>query len=66
MDKEKLKQIKVVYYPYKAVRKVVLGSVYYFKYLCSLRYIKINKKRVQEKIKSKEILRNCRKIICIS
>lgn len=56
MDKEKLKQIKAVYYPYKAAKKAVLGSIYVFKYLCSLHYIKVNKKRVQEKVKNKETL----------
>lgn len=56
MVQEKLKQIKAVYYPYKFAKKVILELPYCFKYLCSLHYIKKNKKRVQEKIDNKEIL----------
>ena len=56
MNKEDLKKIKVLYYPYKAVKKVVQGSTNYLHYIKSLGYIKMNKKRVQEKINNKEIL----------
>lgn len=56
MNKEDLKKIKVLYYPYKAVKKVVQGSKNYLHYINSLCYIKMNKKRVQEKINNKEVL----------
>ena len=57
MNKEKLKKIKVLYFPYKAIKNIVFGTVYYTHYISSLLHIKKNKKRVQEKIESKEVLK---------
>ena len=56
MDKEKLMKVKVLYYPYKAMKKVIYGVLYYCHYSSSLYYISKNKKRVQKKIHNKKIL----------
>ena len=56
MNKEKLKKIKVLYYPYRAVKKVITGSIYYIQYIKSLFYISKNKKRVEKKIGKNEVL----------
>ncbi|MGN0438541.1 MAG: CDP-glycerol glycerophosphotransferase family protein [Lachnospiraceae bacterium] len=56
MDKEKLKKIKVLYYPYIALKKVVNVSINYIHYISSLYYISRNKMRVQKKIDQKEVL----------
>lgn len=50
MDKEKLKKIKVLYYPYKAFKKVAMYIWNEVHYQNSLRYIAKNKRRVQNKI----------------
>ncbi len=52
MDKEKLKKIKVIYYPYKVVKKIS-GNLRYFH---SLFYISKNRKRVRNKINNEEVL----------
>ena len=51
-----LKKNKVLYYLYKAVTNVVQESINNLHYIKSLGYIKMNKKRVQEKINNNEIL----------
>lgn len=56
MNKEDLKKIKVLYYPYKAVKKVITGIVYYVQYIISLFYISKNIKRVKKKIANGEVL----------
>lgn len=56
MNKEKLKKIKVLYYPYKAVKKIITGTIYYIQYIISLFYIAKNTKRVEKKIKNNEVL----------
>lgn len=56
MNKEKLKRIKVLYYPYKAVKKVIAGTIYFIQYIISLFYISKNKKRVKKKIDNNEVL----------
>lgn len=56
MNKEDLKKIKVLYYPYKAVKKVITGIVYYIQYIISLLYISKNTKRVKKKIANGEVL----------
>lgn len=56
MDKEKLKSIKVIYYPYKAVKKVTQCLSDNLHYFCSLIYISKNRKRVQDKINHEEVL----------
>ena len=56
MNKEKLKKIKVLYYPYKVAKKIITGIVYYIQYIISLFYISKNTKRVEKKIKNNEVL----------
>ena len=56
MDNEKLKKIKVLYFPYKTIKKIMVCTVDYVHYIISLIYIKRNKERVKEKIKNKEVL----------
>lgn len=56
MNKEKLKNIKVLYYPYKVIKKVITGTSYYIQYILSLFYIAKNKKRVEKKIDNNEVL----------
>lgn len=56
MNKEDLKKIKVLYYPYKAVKKLILGIKYSVQYTISLFYISKNKKRVAKKINNNEVL----------
>ena len=56
MNKEKLKKIKVLYYPYKAVKKIITGTIYYIQYIISLLYISKNTKRVKKKIANGEVL----------
>lgn len=56
MNKEDLKKVKVLYYPYKAVKKVITGIVYYIQYIISLFYISKNTKRVKKKIANGEVL----------
>ena len=56
MNKEDLKKIKVLYYPYKAVKKVITGIVYYVQYIISLFYISKNTKRVKKKIANGDVL----------
>lgn len=51
-----LTKIKVLYYLYKAVTNMVQESINNLHYIKSLGYIKMNKKRVQEKINNNEIL----------
>lgn len=56
MNKEKLKKIKVLYYPYKQIKKIITGAIYYIQYIISLFYISNNKKRVKKKISKNEVL----------
>lgn len=56
MNKEDLKKIKVLYYPYKAVKKLIHGIKYNVQYTISLFYISKNKKRVAKKINNNEVL----------
>ena len=56
MNKEDLKKIKVLYYPYKAVKKIIIGIIYYVQYTISLFFISKNKKRVDKKIDNNEVL----------
>lgn len=56
MGKEILKKVIVLYYPYKAMKKVIYGVSNYCYYISSFNYISKNKKRVQKKIDNKEIL----------
>ena len=56
MNKEDLKKIKVLYYPYKAVKKLILGIKYSVQYTISLFFISKNKKRVDKKIENNEVL----------
>lgn len=56
MNKEDLKKIKVLYYPYKAVKKLIHGIKYSVQYTISLFYISKNKKRVAKKINNNEVL----------
>ena len=51
-----LTKIKVLYYLYKAVTNLVQETINNLHYIKSLGYIKMNKKRVQEKINNNEIL----------
>lgn len=56
MNKEKLKKIRLLYYPYKAVKKIIIGIIYYVQYTISLFFISKNKKRVDKKIDKNEVL----------
>lgn len=56
MNKEKLKKIKVLYYPYKAAKKIVTRIIYYIQYIISLFYISKNAERVKTKIAKGEVL----------
>ena len=56
MNKEKLKDIIVFYYPYKVIKKIINAIKYYIQYIISLLYIAKNKKRVKKKISSSEVL----------
>ena len=56
MNKEDLKKIKVLYYPYKAVKRIITGIIYYVQYTISLFFISKNKKRVDKKIDNNEVL----------
>lgn len=56
MNKEKLKKIKLLYYPYKAVKRIITGIIYYVQYTISLFFISKNKKRVDKKIDNNEVL----------
>lgn len=56
MNKEDLKKIKVLYYPYKAVKRIITGIIYYVHYTISLFFISKNKKRVDKKIDNNEVL----------
>lgn len=56
MNKEKLKNMILIYYPYKAIRKVITETIYYIQYLISLFFISQNIKRVQVKLAKAEIL----------
>lgn len=56
MNKERLKKVKILFYPYRVAKKVVLESINFFYYITSLYYIKKNKKRVQKKIDNKEVM----------
>lgn len=56
MNKEKLKKIKLLYYPYKAVKRIITGIIYYVQYTVSLFFISKNKKRVDKKIDNNEVL----------
>ena len=49
MNKEDLKKIKVLYYSYKAVKKLRIGIKYSVQYTISLFFISKNKKRVDPK-----------------
>lgn len=56
MDKESLKKISIIYYLYKATKKIVFRTVGYVHYISSLNNIMKNKKRVQKKINNKKVL----------
>ena len=56
MNKEKLKKIKVLYYPYRAVKRIITGIICHIQYIISLYYISKNTKRVEKKIKNNEVL----------
>ena len=56
MNKEDLKKIKVLYYPYKAVKKIIIGIIHYAQYTISLFFISKNKRRVDKKIDNNEVL----------
>lgn len=56
MDKEKLKSIKVLYLPYKVLKKASNLIFYYYMYIGSLLNISKNKKRVHKKITNREVL----------
>lgn len=56
MDKEKQKKIKVFYYPYKALKRLVMSVINELHYCVSLSYIAKNKNRVKKKIEIGEVL----------
>lgn len=56
MDKDKLKRIKVLCFPYTAVRRLIAGTKYYVRYFISLFCIFKNKKRIEKKISNNEVL----------
>ena len=56
MNKEKLKRFTFIYYPYKAIKKVITEMIYCIQYIISLIYIFKNTKRVKAKIDNDEIL----------
>ena len=63
MNKEKLKKIKLLYYPYKAVKRIITGIIYYVQYTISLFYISKNTKRVEKKIKNNEVLKDRKSVV---
>lgn len=56
MIKEKIKKIKIIYYPYKIMKLFIDGVYGCFHYICSLWFIEKNKKRVKRKINNNQIL----------
>lgn len=52
MIKEKLKKYKIIYYPYKEMKKIYNE----WKYSISLKYISTNKRRVKKKIANGEVI----------
>lgn len=56
MDKEKLKKIKVLYYPYKFGKRCINYTLNQIHYVHSLKYISQNKERVQKKIDNGSVL----------
>ena len=56
MNLEKLENVKALYYPYKAMKKITYGLVNYGHYIGSLYYIKKNRRLVKKKIDSKDVL----------
>ena len=56
MNKENIKNNKVIYCAGKATKKLINGARYFSHHVSSLRYISKNKRRVQKKIRNKEVL----------
>lgn len=56
MNKEKLKKIKVLYYPYKTLKQGGMDILNEVHYRFSLHYIEKNKNRVRKKIENSEAL----------
>ena len=56
MNKEKLKNIKVLYYPYKTLKQGGMDILNEVHYRFSLHYIEKNKNRVRKKIENSEAL----------
>ncbi len=56
MNKEKIKKLKVIYYPYKAIKNVVLKIIFHFQSAISLNNISRNIKCVKKKINLGEVL----------
>lgn len=56
MNKKKLKNIKLLYYPYRVLKKIINETENYSHYIRSLHYISENKKRVERKLCSGEVV----------
>lgn len=56
MDKEKLKKIKVFYYPYKVLKRSLMSIINEVHYCVSLSYIVKNKNCIKKKIEIGEVL----------
>ena len=56
MLKDKLREIKIIYYPYQALKSLASNTEYFFRYRSSLANIKRVTERVREKVNRKEVL----------